>query len=299
MKKIVIIILALLLQSGVLFAELKFADLQNVFPANLKNKNIPVSNFIVEYSSKYNNDVQIDSVYYYADNLKIYGLLYRPVKKKIIAGIVIAHGYYPPESYYQGQGTLSTGIKLAESGFITIVPDYRGYYKSQGGASYPYPGESIDVISAAKTLKIKYDLNKIYLIGYSWGGGIAATAAEISDMFNKLVLYYPQLGGVEINQREFSALKNNNQVKLTGREILDFFKGKSPLYNCSLINIPVLIFHGKKDVTVKLEQPEKLVELMKRSGKKVEMIVYDEYGHAFADGPDNKSWNKLVSFLKQ
>nr|MBP7653539.1 alpha/beta fold hydrolase [Candidatus Dependentiae bacterium] len=273
-------------------AEITFSDLQKIYPKNLKNISVPASNFISEYSAKYNKTVEIDTVYYYADNFKIYGLLYKPLKKKANAGIVIAHGYYPAETYFQGQGTFSTGVKLAEEGFIVIIPDYRGYYKSEGGNSYPYPGESIDIIAAAKTLEQKYKLKNIYLIGYSWGGGIAATAAEISAVFDKLVLYYPQLGGVEINPREFSMLKNHPQLKFTGRQIIEFFENKSPLYNSNLINIPTLVFHGKNDTTVKPEQSEKLAELMKKSGKNIELIIYNDYRHAFADGPDNKSWKK-------
>jgi len=282
--------------TGIAGAESQYDMMMKCVPDYMRNINFQPSNINVLDSFIFNENIEVDSITYISDNLKITGLVYKPVNGKISAGIVIAHGYYPVATYFQGQGTFETGIKLAKNGFVVIIPDYRGYNKSEGGNNYPYPGESVDVIIAAMNLKKQYNLQKIYLIGYSWGGGIAATAAEISRVFDKLILYYPQMGGVEINQREFVALKQ--QLGLTGKQIMDFFYAKSPIYGCGYINIPVMIFHGLLDKTVKAEQPEKLYALLKEKKKNVQMKMYEDYSHAFADDPNNKSWNELIKFLK-
>jgi pimeloyl-ACP methyl ester carboxylesterase len=147
---------------------------------------------------------------------------------------------------------------LCEEGYTVIIPDYRGYYKSTGGHSYFYSGESVDLLNAANILKMQYKITDIYLIGYSWGGGISLFAAEsfaaVSEkLFQKIVLYYPQLGGLDISQREYLFLKA--KFGFSGKQIFDLFRKKSPLYNYhKLSKIPILIFHGKQDKVVKLNQ---------------------------------------------
>jgi len=38
---------------------------------------------------------------------------------------------------------------------------------------------------------------------------------------------------------------------------------------------------------------------MKELKKNCELIIYNDYSHAFADDPNNKSWNDLIKFLKK
>jgi len=55
--------------------------------------------------------------------------------------------------------------------------------------------------------------------------------------------------------------------------------GGSAVKVCSLKDIPIRVYHGKKDKSVPLEEAQKLVERLKACGGNVELIVYPDAGH--------------------
>ncbi|HON57251.1 MAG TPA: hypothetical protein PLJ38_09540, partial [bacterium] len=150
MKKIFFLIFLLVFANNALSAQNNsniMTELAKVYQKNLRLRNFTPSNIVTIDSSILASSVKVDTIYYRSDDLKITGLLFRPkdTSSKNInfkKGIVIAHGYYPVQYYYPGMGTFMTGEKLAKDGYIVIIPDYRGYYQSEGRNNYPYPGES-------------------------------------------------------------------------------------------------------------------------------------------------------------
>jgi predicted peptidase len=95
--------------------------------------------------------------------------------------------------------------------------------------------------------KYKVDKNRIYLTGLSMGGfGTWAWAAEEPRRFAAIV---PICGGGDPE--------------------------KAALY----AHLPIWVFHGGKDPVVKIEQSEKMVEALKKSGSNVKFTVYPDAGH--------------------
>ncbi|MEW5766147.1 MAG: alpha/beta fold hydrolase [bacterium] len=242
---------------------------------------------------------RIESVRYRSEDITTSGLLAIP---KNGAGpypaVVICHGYYPPASYFQGLGTRDTLEALATEGFVVFIPDYRGYPPSEGQHTYPYPGEVIDIVQAFVSLSRypKVDAKRMGLIGYSMGGGLALQSAEILGRRVKaFVNYYGQLGGFSLREDEL-VLFLNQGLNLSTVEAI--FKARSPFYHLDLLTAPVLIFHGENDRTVSITQSLMLRNELLHLGKPVKLVTFPEYGHAFGDSFQNKSFPQLVTFLK-
>ena len=55
---------------------------------------------------------------------------------------------------------------------------------------------------------------------------------------------------------------------------------KSPLSYASKLQRPLLIMHGAKDVRVRIDQAERMVEALRRAGKPVEYLAIPDMGHS-------------------
>ena len=65
------------------------------------------------------------------------------------------------------------------------------------------------------------------------------------------------------------------------KESFDKMWDMSPIKYIEGVNVPVLIIHGVVDRRVPLGQSIELYTALKRMGKKVKFLQYDENGHSF------------------
>mgnify|MGYP001571860568 FL=1 len=246
---------------------------------------------------------------YLSDSITVYGVLGVPAKTPAPA-VVVCH---PSDSPYQtGMHTLDTVKWLAELGILAFAPDYRGWGPSGGTRGT----EVRDVYNALATLRAD-DANvrddRIGLIGYSMGGGIAATAAAADTNLALLVLYYPQMrGSVEELQ---SAVRYGQFEKGSGgiRQLIQEARAAgadasemeytlrmiSPIYHLREFAGRVALFHSEDDQVVSIRQSEGLVNEYGRLGKPVKIFKYKDLGHAFANSIENKSKADLEAVLKE
>ena len=68
---------------------------------------------------------------------------------------------------------------------------------------------------------------------------------------------------------------------------------KSPLTHADKTQGPLLIVHGAKDVRVRIDQSERMVDALKRAGKPVEFLAIPDMGHG-ADW-----WVHRLAFLRK
>ena len=67
----------------------------------------------------------------------------------------------------------------------------------------------------------------------------------------------------------------------------EFLKSRSPLFKADKIKIPLLIAQGKNDPRVKQAESEQIVEAVRKAGKPVEYMLFEDEGHGFAR-PENR-----------
>jgi carboxymethylenebutenolidase len=207
----------------------------------------------------------------------VHGILYTPEGKGPFPGIIVIHEWWGLNDWVKEQAT-----KLADQGYVALAVDlYRGKVATT-------PDEAHE-LSRAPEDRVKRDLHAafVYLqsqpnvkkdrigaIGWCWGGGYSLQVA----------LQEPQLAADVINYGDVSA--DPDQLKK--------------------INAPILGLFGAQDRGITPEDVKKFGQQMDRLGKKIDVTIYPDAGHAF-ENPNNKdgyrpndaadAWNKTVNFL--
>lgn len=137
------------------------------------------------------------------------------------------------------------------------------------------------------------NVNSIYLIGHSRGGGIVTICAEEDSRIKKVVT----LAGVSDYESRFVKREQLENWRITGvRYVIngrtkqkmphyyqfyeDFISNKNRLTikrAVSNLKIPLLIIHGDKDTSVSLEEAQKLHQWQPKS----ELIIIEGADHVF------------------
>lgn len=190
------------------------------------------------------------------DNKKINGLLFHADSTKGL--IFYLHG---------NAGNLSSWGEVARTytdlGYDLFIIDYRGYGKSEGkitGQDQLYQDNQI----AFNELKKKYSEDKIIVLGYSIGTGLAAHLASTNKP-KLLILQAPYYNLTDMMKHTYSFVPTF---------LLKYkFATNEYLKNCTM---PVVIFHGNQDEVIYYESSLKLQKEFKHSDT---LITLPGQGH--------------------
>jgi len=145
-------------------------------------------------------------VFYSNGNLRIEAYVYKPQGNRPFPIVIYNHGSRPGRERMQIP-FVYVGEMLAKSGYLVVVPERRGYGKSDGRGFSEEIGEdrgpryvarlqqeANDVIAAAQFAKTlsEADGSRIAVMGWSFGGIVSVLAASRSDLFRVVV---DQAGG--------------------------------------------------------------------------------------------------------
>lgn len=220
------------------------------------------------------------NVSYKSGDETVQGILYTPSGKGPFPGLVVIHEYWGLNDWVKEQAS-----KLADQGYVALAVDlYRGKVATTPDLAHelmrgvPEDRAKRDLHAAVEFLKSQPNVRKdrIGAIGWCMGGGYALDVA----------LQEPDLAAVVINYGHLA----------TDPEAL------------KKINAPILGLFGGQDRGIPPEDVKKFEQTLKQLGKKVEIKIYPDAGHAF-ENPNNKdgyrptdaadAWNRTVKFLAE
>jgi carboxymethylenebutenolidase len=217
-------------------------------------------------------------VTYKSGDENVNGLLYQPSGKGPFPAIVVIHEWWGLNDWVKEQAS-----KLADQGYVTLAIDlYRGKVATNGDEAHelmrglPEDRATRDLLAASNYLRSQKNVkaDKVGAIGWCMGGGYALNLA-IND---------PKLAAAVINYGRLA----------TEPETL------------KKINAPILGIFGGKDRGIPVDSVQKFAAELKQQGKKVDVTVYPDAGHAF-ENPNNKdgyraedaadAWQRTVKFF--
>lgn len=198
---------------------------------------------------------------------------------------------------------------LVSRGFTVAAPNIRG---SRGyGRTYIKLDDADKRMDAVKDLaKLQEDLvkthrinkDKIGIMGRSYGGYMTLMS----------ITHFPDLWAAAIEIVGMSHigtfLKNTGPWRRRRREFEygfleeyhEFFEKTAPLNHSHKIKAPLLIFHGKNDSRVPVEEAEQLAKEMESRGQEVEMIIFPDEGHQTVRLKNHITMNeKSIKFMQK
>lgn len=120
-------------------------------------------------------DVTEESVTFHSDGLRLAATLVAPAHADGAPGLVMSHGWSGAVNHRQ----LPLARKLAESGYVSLVLDHRGFGDSEGPRARCVPELQVrDVASGLTYLGARADVDAdaLGIVGVSFGGAIAIGA---------------------------------------------------------------------------------------------------------------------------
>jgi carboxymethylenebutenolidase len=217
-------------------------------------------------------------VTYKSGDETVHGILYTPEGKGPFPGIIVIHEWWGLNDWVKEQAS-----KLADQGYAALAIDlYRGKVATTPDEAHelmrgvPEDRANRDLHAAFQYLQSNPNLKKdrIGSMGWCMGGGYSLDVA----------LQEPTLAADVINYGHLAA--DPDTLKK--------------------INAPILGIFGAQDRGIPPEDVRKFEQQLKALGKKVEITIYPDAGHAF-ENPNNKdgyrpkdaqdAWNKMVNFL--
>jgi carboxymethylenebutenolidase len=208
----------------------------------------------------------------------VQAVLYTPSGKGPFPALIVIHEYWGLNDWMKEQAS-----KLASEGYEALAIDlYRGKVATTPDMAHelmrgvPDDRAKRDLRAAFEFLQSQPNVkkNRIGAIGWCMGGGYALDVA----------LEEPRLASDVINYGHLAT--DADSIKK--------------------INAPILGLFGGQDQGITPDDVHKFEAAMKQQGKKIEIKIYDDAGHAF-ENPNNKSgyrpadtedaWKRTVSFL--
>lgn len=227
------------------------------------------------------------------DGKELEGLLYKPENfdptKKYPMVVYFYERTSQYKNTYRAPATSRSTINVtyfASNGYLVFMPDI--YYK------VGHPGQSsMDCIipGVEKLCENSWvDKNNIGIQGQSWGGYQVAYIVTQTGMFKVAGAGAPvanmtsAYGGIRWGEgvsRQFQYEQTQSRIGKTlwDKGGLELYIENSPLFHADKITTPLLIMDNDDDECVPWYQGIELFTAMKRLGKVVWMLQYNEEGH--------------------
>lgn len=182
---------------------------------------------------------------------------------------------------------------LANRGYAVLQPNFRGSTgygtdfrrKGEGQMGLAMQDDLSDGVSWAAKEGI-VDPGRVCIMGASYGGYAAMWGiVKDPDLYRCAI----SIAGVSSLRREVSAFSNRlmaGKFRDDWARMTPDFSTVSPLNAVDRIKVPLMLIHGKKDLTVDYSQSSSMYDRMKSAGKAVELVPLPRADHCFTRQED-------------
>jgi len=189
---------------------------------------------------------------------------------------------------------------LASRGYAVLQPNYRGSSgygnvfaeKGEGQWGLAMQDDLTDAVKWAIGQGIA-DAGRVCIVGGSYGGYAALRAAQRDHGVYRCVVSFAGVADLQGMLRYDSGFLNSGRRSDWLRKQAPDLKGVSPLNFAADFSIPVLLMHGKADMTVPVRQSRQMAARLKAAGKDYRYIEQPLGDHHLSREADR------VQFLKE
>jgi dipeptidyl aminopeptidase/acylaminoacyl peptidase len=270
----------------------------------MRERSYPGGTIAIQWTYTRTNAYTRYYVTYPSDDLTISGVLCVPHGDGPFPVVILNHGYIAPDEYWSGADTWYASAHLAQAGYVTLAPDFRGWGESDEGANYFRTGlttDALNLISSLPSLS-KADPERVGMWGHSMGAGVTTRAIVIDERVKAAVLY----GAVSADDVEYGRRWHFGSTPRAGDDPLDtayrratqdraLLERTSPINYFGSVSAPVQIHTGERDTVTPSHWSEAIRDALLDVGVEVEYYVYPGQGHAF----HGESWDLFMARVTQ
>ena len=190
-------------------------------------------------------------------------------------------------------------LKYVENGYFVLLPDI--VYELGNPGSSALKCTELAVNNVVKLGLV--DSSKIGLFGFSFGGYESAFTSMKSKLFKTAVIGSGITDLASWYHTYNTQLENEQMWRLEGFQLRmgeSYYKSKdnyiknSPTTYVEKLKIPLLIWSGKDDWNVNVNQSIYLFMAMKRLGKEGELLLYDKEKHGLQEPKNQKHLTQKI-----
>jgi dipeptidyl aminopeptidase/acylaminoacyl peptidase len=195
---------------------------------------------------------------------------------------------------------------LAHLGYAVIKPNYRGSTgygaefegKSDGEWGLAMQDDLIDAIdhlAAAGTV----DPKRVCIVGASYGGYAALRAAQRDSARYRCAVSYAGVADIGGMLKYDSRFINSSSRRDYRRKGAPDYQKVSPINFAEQFAIPVLLMHGRRDLTVPVRQSQAMYAKLMKAGKQARYVEQPLADHHFSRYEDRLQFlQELTTFLQ-
>ncbi len=194
---------------------------------------------------------------------------------------------------------------LASRGYAVLQPNYRGSSgygqaftdKGKGQWGLAMQDDLTDAVKWATSQGIA-DAGRVCIVGASYGGYAALRAAQRDKGVYRCAVSFAGVADMPGILRYDGSFLNGGRSKDYLREQAPDLKAVSPLAFAADFSIPVLLMHGKADMTVPVKQSRQMADRLKAAGKDYRYVEQPLGDHHFSRQADRLQFlQELETFL--
>ena len=190
-------------------------------------------------------------------------------------------------------------LNYVENGYFVLLPDIVYELGNPGISALEYTEFAVNKVVNLGLV----DSSKIGLMGFSFGGYESAFISMQSKLFKTAVVGSGITDLASWYHTYNTQLKNEQMWRLEGFQLRmgeSYYKSKdnyiknSPTTYVEKLKIPLLIWSGKEDWNVNVNQSIYLFMAMKRLGKEGELLLYDKEKHGLLEPKNQKHLTQKI-----
>jgi dipeptidyl aminopeptidase/acylaminoacyl peptidase len=259
--------------------------------------------------------VEPELVTWKSGSLTIEGLLYLPPASGSAKFPLVVDVHGGPFGAWENRNDPFAAFMLGH-GWAVLRPNPRG--SSNYGVKFAAAnkndlggGDYQDVMSGVDAVLAKYPIDpaRLALMGYSYGGEMAAFVEGKTDRFKAIISAAPVIDQFSEYGTEHGSWYDRWYFGKPWEHLEDAWK-QSPLAGAAKAKTPFLLIQGESDVTDPLGQSQEMYRALRQEGVPVELVTYPREDHGpLAVGifgrPSAEPWHgfdgrqRIVEFLEK
>ncbi|WP_042474409.1 alpha/beta hydrolase family protein [Bacillus ndiopicus] len=242
-----------------------------------------------------NEGVRLDEIIYWSNGLRVKGLLARPKQEGKYEALLYLRGGLQ----FIGMVRPARVAQFAAQGFVVFAPYYRGNRGGEGRDEFA-GDDRYDAVYAIDVLKLFNDTEKVHIFGFSRGGLMALWTAILRDDIASLVTWAGVSDATDTYWQRVDMRRGLKRIiGGTPNKVPERYNKRTPLYEITKLQAPVLIIHGTEDKHVLPTHAYKLEQHLRDNNQTVETWYSEGLKHHYPPQLNRQTVQQLCEWMRQ